>query len=190
MKKLICYFGIMLLLSCSNDDTTKENNEFLNQVKGIYTLDKIESDVPLDLNFDGIAQVNVMGEIDCFSGYQVIDGNYVIKDEIISRPSFSGGKFNSLDISIPEHDLINDQPYDQCFNKLWLVYTFEVDENTKQISITGRDSEREAIHGTLTDIKWENNVIHYWVKRQYLTPDGWKDVVLHIIYNKDLSEKK
>ena len=188
MKKVICILSVAIFLSCSDDDT-KESHVFLDQVRGIYTLDKIESDIPLDLNFDGIAKTDVMEEIECFSGYQVINDAYVIKDEIISRPSSLGGDFNSLNISIPEHDLINGEPYDRCFNKLWLIYTYDVNEKTKEIAITGRDTAREAVHGMLTDIKWENNVMHYWVKRKYLTADGWKDVMLHITYNKDLNEK-
>jgi len=171
MKKIIFIISVGLLLSCSDDDT-KENHALLNQVKGIYTLDKIESDIPLDLNDDGLANNNVMDEIDCFSGYQVINDKYVIKDEIISRPSSLGGYFNSLNISIPEHDMINDEPYDTCFNKTWLIYGYDVDEKTNEITITSRDTARETKQGTLTDLKWENNVMHYWVKRQYLTQDG------------------
>lgn len=175
--------------SCSDDDTKEENRDFLNQVKGIYTLDKIISDTPLDLNYDGVAGTDIMAEIDCFSGYQVIDGNDVIKDEIISRPTLHGGIFNSLLVSLPEHDMINDEPYDNCYNKLSQVYGYAVNENTKEITITARDEQREAVHGTLTNIKWEDNTMHYWVKRKYLTPDGWQEVTLHITYRKDLTEE-
>lgn len=81
-------------------------------------MDKIVSDIPINLNYDDVAETNIMAEIDCFSGYQVINENYVIKDEIISRPTLLGGIFNSLLVSLPEHSMINEEPYNNCYNKL------------------------------------------------------------------------
>ena len=185
MKKIHLYIAIcLMLIGCGDDDTARNGNEFLNQITGVYYLTEVQSDVAVDLNLDGVPQTDLLTEIDCFSGYPP----EAFRGDIIFKPE-SGG-YKSLNFRIIEHSrFLGDIPEDTCFNEVSLVYEYTVNEETKEVIITWRDGEREAEYGTLVDVKWMDNKVHYTVNKRYYTSEGWQNVNIHLTYDKFIENK-
>lgn len=174
MKKSVYFLFLMFLsLSCNNgDDKLTENHEFQNKIIGEYRLSAAYTDVPIDLNFDGIPQTNVVEEAECFV-YFPVD---------FYRAQFRiNGEYKSLWLTIMYRDMESEE---QCLYDTTMFYDYEVDEGTKEIVITYRGDANETEYGTLKRVKWIDNVAYYEYEKKFFTSDGWKTVVLTMEYKK------
>ncbi|KGO81489.1 hypothetical protein Q763_07525 [Flavobacterium beibuense F44-8] len=178
MKKLISLLAIVSLFSCSNDDAPQENHEFLNSLVSKYKLVSVDTDVPIDLNGDNIPQTDLMLEADCF-----LFGSFALyMGEFVYKPS-SGYKEFGLHVPCVYYDLANES-YTTCLVGLSLFCFYEVNEETKEIIITGRNEEREAEFGSVTEVYWEDSLIHFIVNKELYTTNGWQEVNIHMVYQK------
>ncbi len=179
MKEIILIFVILTLISCNKDDaSSRETNEFLDSLISRYELQAIYTDVPLDLNNDGISQTDLWAEADCF----VFDTFGVYMAEFTYNELYD---YRTFWIELPSsHYVLETESYESCLVNESISYEYDVNEDTKEVIVTYRDEEREALHGVLTDIKWEDDVLYVTYSKDLYTSDGWQHVNLSMEYLK------
>lgn len=180
MKKILITLSILIIASCSKDDTSspsQETNEFINSLVSRYKLNAIHTDIPVDLNNDGVSQTNLWEEADCFVfdtfGLYTAEFNY---NELYDYKTFW--------IDLPSsHYVLETDSYETCLINHSMSYEYEVNEDTKEILVTYRD-EQEATQGVLIHIKWENNILLVTYTKDLYTSQGWQNINLTMEYIK------
>lgn len=129
MKSILTQLTIIVssicMFSCANDDQTEVNN-----FKGFYKINSINSSLPIDLNNDGLKTNNYLQEIKSnyisYNG-QVIDYNYnneLIHNFAEARPTkFQNNTTQFLDIRFPIQRIDSIYQGNEIYVKMNMEYT-------------------------------------------------------------------
>lgn len=180
MKKILYMLLAIVILSCQKEDdlsTPKvEENELLKKMAGKYYLVKMYTDVPVDLNFDGVYQTNMFVEIDCL--------HHTVLEWLTSDMVYSASRdHKAMGIYLANSNVYSDTPpLNQCFSQNALVYQIDVDRHTGEFTITGRDEDREAEYGRLTAVSWADDILYAEFSMPIFTSEGWQTVNMFVEY--------
>lgn len=84
---LITIASLFFLFSCSSDDNGTNPNAAVEAVAGTYKLESFTAPTPQDLNQDGVASANLVGESDCYSEWQIVlkaDRTFTRQEKIVN----------------------------------------------------------------------------------------------------------
>jgi len=178
MKKLLLLLTLITLVSCNNDDTPQPTHEFRDSLVSTYKLKSIYTDVAIDLNGDGVPQTNLMLEAECF--------NYISFQIYMAEFNYNEwGDYKTFWLNVPYSDYEHaTETYNTCLQDAMVFYGYDIDEESKEISINDRDEEMEALYGTLTDVHWENNIAYFTLTHKLYTTQGWQNVTIYMEYLK------
>src|SRR5699024_5208384 len=103
MKQLLIIVSVLLLFSCSKEDDDilpAAHQELINEVKGLYYLHKAYTDIPIDLNNDGIPHTDLFEEI-------IYCGNSRLLNSYSCAFAYKAPHYVSLDIDVPTTEYLN-----------------------------------------------------------------------------------
>lgn len=177
MKYLSCLL-IIALTGCNSDDNTSKN--YLKSLEGRYKLIEIHTETPVDLNFDGLKQTDLMEEIDCYMAFTLSQYRALIDYQNLFDERAT------LDVEVPESVIYSEiEPFSQCFNNGQLYYEkFEVNEDTGEIIILARDEERELLLGKLISGKIIGDSLYFKFEVPLFTSEGWQTVIINEVFKK------
>jgi len=135
-------------------------------------------DIPLDLNFDGVATTNIANEI----------GNWpALRATIVARiDHFNKVKSDywiDLGIDTPGHTMDSQGNLWSfgTFNLFLIGFEIEIDEYTHEITVTRDDTDyfNDYYHqkyGQLQSIRFggDNNNLYLEYEQEFYTPEGWQ----------------
>jgi hypothetical protein len=176
MKKITLLFFSLSLFCCSSDDTVSVSDQTA-ELLGKYRLVSLTSDIPLDLNLDGMATTDFKNELaDFFDNYQPHfrikeSPDPYILDVTIPKSTFYP-QYNDYDVSYIGREDIAYITYYKADNKLEFTrpYTEEYNLLYDMPIITAIE--------VLPDMKVKVTLKH----RFYYHPDGWYNVILIGVY--------
>jgi hypothetical protein len=188
--------ALLFLFSCKRDEE-KPNDIYL--LHGRYTLKTLTSDIPLDLDHDGVSSADILQELDLeysngsSSNYKYFD----IKEGKASseKYSFFGGwvltadfkpQYNDYDIYyLPMNFSGKILKYDRNTNAL----EYETEPPFEHIPLFPEDIDtRTGVTITkmevLPDMKIKITMKHRFTEYPETYPDCWENVVLTAVYEK------
>ena len=182
MKKIICLFSFLLILSCSSDDDNPEvvNQEFLDQLLGTYELKAAYTNDPIDLNGDGLKSTDVFEEV-VYCNMSTILESYFCK--VVDRSTYQRIRFYA-----PSSNWSNiEQNYTHCLKHGNLASRIIIDSMKENVILNTLDYELDFMyeeHRTkILDFRWENRVVFIKQKQQKNTPTDEKETIIKKLEN-------
>lgn len=185
MKKLLLLItSLFLLSSCSKSDDDSipaRHQELINEVKGLYYLRAAYTDVPIDLNNDGIPQTNLFEEILYCNGSRTLDSHICIF-------SYRAPYYVEIIIEVPTTEYLEPEPISTCLRDAELAYDYEINFETEELSLVQSDWWDDFAAGFQTeflDLRWEDGVAYFTLKKEFLNSSGeWQEVILYLEFEK------
>ncbi|MDR0830350.1 MAG: hypothetical protein LBN95_09635 [Prevotellaceae bacterium] len=186
-KKLFLLLIVLIFGSCNRTpeepkiDTAATTREFAKtKIAGKYSVAKQMSDIPVDLNLDGIANTDLSKEFTC------VWGNY----EYSTRMIFDGLNENENACFKVEAVVLynvvdyNREPAEQgCFNYWVKYYQYEMTsispatfEFEFYYNKGGREHYWEELFGVPKNLSWQNDTLYFEFQKDFYTSDGWQTV--------------
>ena len=186
MKQLLIILSILFLFSCSKEEddvVPVAHQELINKVKGLYYLRAAYTDVPIDLNHDGIPHTNLYEEVIYCIGSRILD-SYSCKF------SYRAPHYVSLDIDVPITEYLEPEPVSTCLREVDLAYDYEIDFETEEVALVQSDYWDDFAAGFQTeflDLRWEDEVAYFTLKKEFYTSSGeWQEVTLYLEFVKTM----
>lgn len=180
MKKLLIIVSVLLLFSCSKEDEDilpAAHQELINKVKGLYYLRAAYTDVPIDLNHDGIPHTNLYEEVIYCNGSRILDSFSCIF-------SYKAPYYVDLHINVPTSEFLEPEPVSTCLREVGLFYDYEIDFEIEELSLVQSDYWDDFAAGFQTeflDLRWEDGVAYFTLKKEFYTSAGeWQEVTLYL----------
>ncbi len=178
MKPLHLILLLVLTISCSKDDDKEYKvDSFYESMVGRYRLTKMYTDVPIDVNFDGASQTNMLQEIDCH--LSIPFGLYYATFEY----QYSYGERLDLAFNVANSQTYSEEiPMQQCFLNDQLMYIGILINKTSGEIIINERSINESEYGTLTYGRYENHKFYLDVDKIIFTSEGWQTIPMYFEY--------
>lgn len=180
MKQLLIIVSVLLLFSCSKEDEDilpEAHQELINKVKGLYYLRAAYTDVPIDLNHDGIPHTNLYEEVIYCNGSRILNS-------YSCAFTYKAPHYVSLDIDVPTTEYLNPEPISTCIRDSDLAYDYEINFETGEVALVQSDYWDDFAAGFQTeflDLRWEDEVAYFTLKKEFYTSAGeWQEVTLYL----------
>src|SRR5699024_3010506 len=135
MKKLLLIVSVLFLFSSSKKDDDilpAAHQELINEVKGLYYLRAAYTDIPIDLNNDGIPHTDLYEEI-------IYCGCCSLLDSFTSKFAYRAPHYVALSVMIPTSEYVESRPLNSCLREVGLSYDYEIDFETEEVSLVPSD---------------------------------------------------
>ena len=177
---------LFALVSCANDDDVhkEESHEFRDSLLGWYRLEAAYTDIPLDLNHDGMANTNIFDEVTyCNMSLHL--------ESYTSHFTYRETQFGDvLEISmyVPRSEyILEEEAYSTCLFQNNRFYEIEANEENLEIDITYDYPEsQEEDRVWIQEVTWEDEIAYFTFKKEFYTSAGtWEEVTLYMEYKLD-----
>lgn len=166
---------LAVCLSCSNDKPD-DTNHYLQEMTGRYRLSEIYTEEPVDIDLNGTYNTDLTQEI-CMAVWPF---------EFLTA-EITNNYYTKVTYNVPVYSLPEVYPAEPCFATASTGYYLEVSKSDGAVTITERPGNLEQERGTLQTVNYENDTLHLMMSREFITADGWKPFVLHMVYKKNPS---
>ena len=166
---------LAVCISCSSDKPDNTNH-YLQEMTGRYRLSEIYTDEPVDIDLNGTYNTDLTQEI-CMAVWPFEFLTAEITNNYYTRVSYN----------VPVYSLPEVYPAEPCFATASTGYYLDVSKSDGAVTITERPDNLEQERGTLQTVSYNNDTLHLIMSREFITADGWKPFVLHMVYKKDPS---
>lgn len=181
MKRYIILICIFFLWSCSSEDEAPtENQEYLEQLSGLYRITDAYFDKPLDLNDDGIKNLKLSDEIVYASMSTTLETYELIFYVLKEYKSFS------FDIPFSDFDIIT-QSYSSKIMSLQTGRKISIDSQNETFTIALDEHKDNFIYdqykAKILDLSWEDREAVLTLETELFTSEGiWETVILTMEY--------
>lgn len=179
MKRILLFFIIFCLLSCnSDDDTPTENQEYLEQLSGVYMLRAAYFDEAIDLNGNGHQSTEFYEQIEY--------ANMSTHLEYYRLTFYVFKTYKHIGFTIPFSDFdIVTQSYTNQIMTLQAGRGISIDSHNETFSLVPSEHEENFIldnyKAKILDLVWEDRVTYLTLELELFTPEGeWETVVLNM----------
>lgn len=186
MKKLLLIVSVLFLFSCSKekeDVMPEAHQELINKVKGLYYLRAAYTDVPIDLNHDGIPHTDLYEEVIYCNSSRILDS-------YSCTFSYKAPYYVDLHVNVPTTEYVGPEPVSTCLREGELAYNYEIDFETEEVSLVQSDWWDDFAAGFQTeflDLRWEDEVAYFTLKKEFYTSSGeWQEVTLYLEFVKTM----
>ena len=188
-KFLTLIFSIVLITSCKKPSDLSLEKSF----PGYYKVTKITSNLPVDLNNDGIKTIDLYSEIS--RPFSTLDGQQLSFYNFESRSNYAevkapnAGKF--IDFNFPHqyiNYLNNDNPYLIGYINQFQVYSYNINKNSN-ITIKGTNPEYTNQFGEIESLILEENgklLVSIKKKVYDFVNRAWQIIKVSVEYSKIL----
>jgi len=170
----------IILVSCNEDDNeTFVNQEFMNELSGIYTLKTAILNEPIDINGDGIENT------DFFEEYGNCETNYPLE---WYRSTFEFGELDYLQFEFPRTSVdFQSQEFTTCMWYAGVIRQVEIDQRNETVSLIPNEYEEDFIlnefRAMLKEFTWVDRTMYLSLEIEFYTFEGiWKKTDLLIAY--------
>lgn len=191
MKKIIFLFVLLPLFSCEKEETAVDQDhvlqeEFYDLVEGYYDLRVATTDIPLDLNHDGVSHTNIYKEIIYCPGLSLNLNSYSCGFSHTST-------YSNVIFDIPTSDYIGSGAgISTCLSDAELAYYFKVNAKTREVMLVQSDHWDDfaaTFHAEILDLHWENDRAYFKIRKRFrISSTETKWVMLFLEYEKVLEE--
>ena len=183
MKRYIFLISIILFWSCSpeEDESPTENQEYLEQLSGLYRINDAYFDKPLDLNGDGIKNLKLSEEI-VYASMSTILETYDLKFYVW------GSRYNQFAFDIPYSDFdIITQSYTSEIMSLQVGRQINIDSQNETFTLAIDDHKDDFIYeqykAKILDLTWEDRKAVLTLESELFTSENvWETVILTMEY--------
>jgi len=185
MKYLIILLPVLSLFSCSSDDDNSSslqvNQEYLEQLSGLYRINDAYFDKPLDLNGDGIKNFKLSDEI-VYASMSTILETYDLKFYVW------GSRYNQFAFDIPYSDFdIITQSYTSEIMSLQVGRQINIDSQNETFTLAIDDHKDNFIYeqykAKILDLTWEDRKAVLTLESELFTSENvWETVILTMEY--------
>ncbi|MAN28915.1 MULTISPECIES: hypothetical protein [Mesonia] len=175
---------LFALVSCGNDDDVhkEESHEFRDSLLGWYRLEAAYTDIPLDLNHDGMANTNLFDEVtycnmslhleSYTSHFTYRENRNIVKIAVYTPAS----KY-----------ILEQESYSTCLFDNYRFYEIEISEESPELNIIYTYPEFEdEFRVWIQEVTWEDEIAYFTFKKEFYTSAGtWEEVTLYMEYKLD-----
>jgi len=184
MKYLIILLPVLSLFSCGSDDdnslSPQVNQEYLEQLSGLYRINDAYFDKPLDLNGDGIKNFKLSDEI-VYASMSTILETYDLKFYVFGRYKHFG-----FDIPFSDFDIVT-QSYTSEIMSLEVGRQINIDSQNETFSLAQNEHNDNFIYeqykAKILDLTWEDRKAVLTLESELFTSENvWETVILTMEY--------
>jgi hypothetical protein len=185
MNKVTFVFTVifaMLSFSCQSDDPLDNTrlDELIEKVDGLYKLQAAVSNIALDYDGDGVANIDLFQEAYECSNSLVFTSYYCL---LRHRENY-----DEIDVEVP---LSEHRPHlmpNSCLRDktLAMPYDYDIDENNIFLVSSSHWEEYNAsFKSKILNVDWQNQWVYVTVETEHYDALGnWTTVVLYLSYKK------